>query len=175
MCGGVYRGWQYAAEFGRVLRAVGKRSASQDSHRLWPARLSIALVLGWNVQCALAFALTPAVYAPAFELQGVGGDVLVRSLGILFLMWNVPYVVALWHPLRQRTALMEAIVMQGIGLVGESLLLWRLPNGHLALRMTAQRFILFDAAGLLALLMALWIVRREQGRYWGQSRKVASE
>ncbi len=44
------------------------------------------------------------------------------GMGVLFLMWNVPYAVALWHPLRHRISLYEALAMQAIGLLGESLI-----------------------------------------------------
>jgi hypothetical protein len=127
--------------------------------RLWLARLPIALVLGWNLQCALAFLWAPEAYAPAFEVGGAVGAALVRSLAILFLMWNVPYALALWHPQRHRLSLTEALLMQTIGLLGETLLLASLPLGHAALRATAQRFILFDAAGLLLLVLARWQMR----------------
>jgi hypothetical protein len=83
-------------------------------------------------------------------------------MGILFLMWNVPYAVAFWHPVRHRLSLLEAVVMQAMGVVGEMLLLWTLPAGHAALRATARRFILFDGAGLLVLVAAMWLARRRR-------------
>lgn len=124
--------------------------------RLWAARTLIALVLVMNVQCAAAFLVAPDRYAPGFELSGTVGRVVVQSMGILFLMWNIPYAVAAVNPLRFRTALFEAIVMQSIGLLGEILLLVSLPHGHEALSGTAVRFIIFDSAGLIALLIAGW-------------------
>ena len=51
-------------------------------------------------------------------------------MGVLFLMWNVPYAVALWHPVRHRVSLYEAVAMQTIGLIGESLILWSLGGAH---------------------------------------------
>ncbi|OIO95144.1 MAG: hypothetical protein AUK03_05880 [Anaerolineae bacterium CG2_30_64_16] len=59
-------------------------------------------------------------------------------------MWNVPYFVALLHPVLHRVSLYEAIAMQAIGLVGESLILWSLPGGHPAVGETLARFIAFD-------------------------------
>jgi hypothetical protein len=128
---------------------------------LWLARSLIGLVFLSNVQCGIVFLWTPALFVQGFEVQGVGGETLVRGLGLLFLMWSVPYAVAAWHPVQQRTALLEAIGMQALGLLGESYLLWLLPKGrvgapdHLMLQLTALRFIAFDAAGLLFLLLAL--------------------
>ena len=95
-----------------------------------------------------------------FELGGLPGAMLVRAMGILFAMWNVPYAVALWHPRRHRTSLIEALVMQSIGLVGETALWLTLPAGHALLRSSAWRFMLFDGAGLVLLALALWLANR---------------
>lgn len=130
---------------------------------VWLARLALALVLAWNLQAALAFILAPQAHAPGFELDGVPGQVMVRGLGILFLMWNVPYAAALVHPARHRTAFVCAVVAQGIGLAGETWLLLTLPAGHVALQATGWRFVAFDGAGLLLLAAAwalVWRVRR---------------
>lgn len=127
--------------------------------RLWLARATIAPVLAWNLECAIAFIAQPQLYAAGFEVAGVGGEALVRGMGVLFVMWNVPYGVALWHPQRRRVSLVEALVMQGIGLIGESALLLALPPGHALLRATTERFILFDAVGVLLLGVALWLSR----------------
>jgi hypothetical protein len=124
------------------------------------ARGLIAAVFLVNVQCALAFLLWPDRYAPAFELGGVAGDAMVRGLGVLFLMWNVPYAVALWNPVRHRNFVFVALAMQAIGLVGETLIFTSLPATSEILRASLTRFILFDALGWLALLAAAWLVRK---------------
>jgi hypothetical protein len=116
-------------------------------------------VILWNVQCGIAFLVAPATYAPGFELSGPAGEAMVRGLGVLFLMWNVPYFVALLHPVRHRTSLHEAVAMQAIGLAGESLILWSLGSGHPAASSTMLRFIAFDGAGLVLLLLAVWVTR----------------
>jgi hypothetical protein len=121
------------------------------------SRLLIGIVLIWNIQCALAFLLWPGRYAPGFELAGSPGEAAVRGIGVLFMMWNVPYAVALWHPLRHRVSLFEATAMQSIGVVGESLILYYLPLSYTVLRSSISRFILFDILGLMALLLAVWI------------------
>jgi len=127
------------------------------SVRLWVGRVLIGAVILWNVQCAIAFLAAPGTYAPGFELSGPAGEAMVRGLGVLFLMWNVPYVVALLHPVRHRTSLYEAVVMQAIGLAGESLILWALGAGHSAVNRTLLRFIAFDGAGLVLLALAVWV------------------
>jgi hypothetical protein len=134
--------------------------------RKWLGRVLIGTVLFINVQCALLFFLQPRVYVPGFELEGGTGIVYVRGIGLLFLMWNVPYFVAVLDPMKYRVSLYEATVMQAIGLVGETLLLLSLPVGHQALHNTVRRFILFDAVGLVLLLLAVWVTRvtNERGK-----------
>ena len=132
-------------------------SAPISPLRLWLSRLLIAYVLFVNVQSAVLFLLQPEVYAPGFELSGAAGAGMVRGMGLLFLMWNVPYAVALSHPLRRRVSLYEAIVMQAIGLFGETFLLLSLPPEHLTLVTSVGRFILFDGIGLAALVVALFL------------------
>jgi hypothetical protein len=75
-------------------------------------------------------------------------------------MWNVPYVVALINPVKHRVSLYEAIAMQGIGLIGESFILWGLPEKYFILQESTWRFILFDGAGLAALIIAAGIIRK---------------
>lgn len=123
------------------------------------ARLLIGAVFLFNVQCALAFLAFPGRYAPAFELPGEIGAAMIRGMGVLFLMWNVPYAVALWNPMRYRLALWEALVMQAIGVLGESIIYMTLSPDHEIARASIARFITFDAVGLMALLAALLVSR----------------
>lgn len=125
--------------------------------RTWLARLLIGIVFTLNVQCALAFLIAPQTYAPAFELGGAPGAGMVRGMGILFLMWNVPYAAALWQPLRHFISLTEAVVMQAVGLLGESLVRLGLPVQHATARGSILRFIWFDGGGLI-LLTAAWLL-----------------
>ena len=117
--------------------------------RLWLSRGCIAFVFFANVQCAVAFIVSPGAFAPSYELSGAVGMATIQAIGVLFLMWNVPYAVALWHPVRHRLSLWEAIIMQAIGVSGESLLLISLPGGHEVLQSSIERFILFDGMGLV--------------------------
>jgi hypothetical protein len=128
------------------------------------ARICIAVVLIWNAQCAIAFLVAPATYAAGFELPGAAGEAGVRGIGVLFLMWNVPYAVALWHPVRHRVSLFEALVMQAIGLLGESLILLSIPAALTVERASLLRFVAFDGAGLALLIVAAVLARRAAGR-----------
>ena len=129
--------------------------------RIWLGRLLIGIVLFWNAQAAVVFILSPGQFAPGFGLSGAVGDGMMRGLGILFLMWTVPYWVAIAHPARHRISLFEAIAMQAIGLVGESLLLATFPPGYPQVRASVLRFIAFDGGGLLILVAAAAITWSE--------------
>ncbi len=120
----------------------------------------IGVVLFINLQSAVAFLIHPAGYAPAYELFGIPGQAAIQGLAVLFLMWNVPYVVALLNPIKHRISLFEAIAMQSMGLVGETFILLTLPIAHVILRGSILRFILFDGAGLVALVIAAWVTRK---------------
>mgnify|MGYP000865353625 FL=1 len=127
--------------------------------KLWVARLLIAAVIGWNLQAAIFLLANPAQSAKAFQLTGVPGEAAVIGVAILFLMWQVPYLFALAHPLRFKLSLIQALIMQAIGLLGESLLLSRISPDYPSLRVSITRFVIFDAAGLVLLLAALLLVR----------------
>jgi hypothetical protein len=124
---------------------------------IWISRILIIIVLLDNLQAAIQFTLTPEKYAPAFDLTGAAGLVATISIGILFLMWCVPYVFAAVHPIRYRISLIEACIMQSVGLIGESILLWNLPSGLEMTPASIQRFVIFDAVGLVLLLAALFL------------------
>ena len=132
---------------------------SPSAARVWVGRALIGVVFLWNVQCAVAFLLAPGTYAPGFEVGGPAGEAVVRGLGVLFLMWNVPYFVALLNPVIHRVSLYEAIAMQAIGLAGETLIRWTLPEAHAIASAIIARFIAFDGAGLVVLLLSAWVTR----------------
>jgi len=128
--------------------------------RIWMARVLIGIVTFFNLECALVFILTPHIYTAGFEVSGIPGETMVRGLGILFLMWNIPYIIAFISPATNRLSLYEALLMQAIGFMGESMMFATLPAGYRILRTTALRFIVFDGAGLLALLWAVWLIQK---------------
>jgi len=125
--------------------------------RLWLARAFIFAVLFFNVQCALVFIYNPGAFVGGFELSGAAGEGVVRGFGILFLMWNVPYMVAVTEPIARRLSLYEAVAMQSIGFVGESLLLMGFEAGHPLIAETIGRFIIFDGVGLVLLIAAVLV------------------
>ena len=128
--------------------------------RLWIARILIAVVVAWNLECALVFLLNPGLFVPGFELSGVPGEAAVRGMAILFVMWNIPYLVALWQPRRNRVSLWEALAMQMVGVIGESIIFLTIPSEHTILRTSLLRFIAFDAAGVVALVGSVFLARK---------------
>ena len=128
--------------------------------RVWAARLLIAVVVAWNLECALAFLLNPGLYGPGFELTGIPGEMAVRGFAVLFIMWNIPYLVALLNPQRNRVSLWEALAMQIIGVIGESLILFSIPVEHSILHTSVVRFITFDASGVPCLIGAVLVARK---------------
>jgi hypothetical protein len=128
---------------------------------MWLSRAALLTVLIVNMTAAIPFVIRPADYAGAFELNGAPGEVAVRGFGILFLMWAVPFIPAILHPVKHRTAFVCVLAMQAIGLIGESLMLITLPAGHDMLRATGLRFIAFDGIGLVVLLIAYQVAGRK--------------
>ena len=78
---------------GSVLHAMGA-----DGMKLWISRILIGLVLLDNLQAAVFFITKPDRFAAAFDLAGPAGIAAMRSIGILFLMWCVPYALRLFIP-----------------------------------------------------------------------------
>jgi hypothetical protein len=126
----------------------------------WIIRAFIAPVVFFNLQCSFAFLINPDRYAPSFDLYEPTGMYLIQGLGLLFLMWNVPYLVALLDPIRHSTSLIEAFIMQTVGVAGESLLMLNVPPEYRNLHASVIRFILFDGVGLVFLLMAVFIRKK---------------
>jgi hypothetical protein len=127
---------------------------------LWLSRILVGIVLSFNLECAFVFILQPHRFASGFDVSGASGEAIVKGFGVLFLMWNIPYIFAVWHPVRFRVSLTQAVIMQAVGLIGESFILSGLPEAHLAARTTILRFIGFDGFGLLLLILAFRLSRK---------------
>jgi len=134
----------------------------------WLSRLLVGIVVFFNLDCAIAFICQPRFYSKSFELSGVPGTVAVAGIGILFIMWNVPYVYAFLDPFRFRISLTEAAIMQGIGFVGESILHNNINSSYSTLKQSIFRFMIFDGAGLLLLLLALLFTYKSSTDFFRQ-------
>ena len=133
-------------------------------NRLYLSRLLIGAVLFFNLQCALAFLANPAAYTAGFGLSGAAGAGMLRGMGLLFVMWNVPYVFACYHPVKFRISLVEAIIMQTIGLLGETWILFSTDYQNPLITSTVLRFIVFDGGGLVLLLLAFLLSNPKKNR-----------
>lgn len=126
-------------------------------------RIAFAIVFVVNVQCAVSFVLQPGAYAPAYELSGTAGAVAVQGLGIAFLMWNATYPAVIANPRRFRALGAVVLAQQAVGLAGESWIRLSLPDGHAVLAANIERFIAFDAFGLVLMAAAFaWMLWAER-------------
>nr|AHF24240.1 hypothetical protein [uncultured bacterium Contig224] len=130
--------------------------------QIWIARVLVTAVFAINVQCAIQFIAWPESYTYAYQLSGASAEAVVRGYGICFLMWNATYPPVIAAPHRYRVLFIVVIAQQLIGLVGESLLLASLGQaaglGTLAASIT--RFIIFDGAGAVLLVIAFALTMR---------------
>lgn len=119
----------------------------------------IGLVFIINIQAGMAFFISPDHFLAAYQINGVPGKAAISGIGLLFLMWNIPYAFALWNPIRFRTSIIQACLMQGLGVIGESIILFRIPDiGYASLTSSIKRFIYFDSIGLLLLVLAFILI-----------------
>jgi hypothetical protein len=125
--------------------------------RIWLARIFVSGVFIANLSAAIPFVLYPERFVHSFELNGIPGEVSVRGMGILFLMWNATYPPVIIHPNRYRVLFGVMLLQQVIGLIGESMMWAALPSNHTALGLTGFRFMRFDFYGLIVLLLAFFI------------------
>lgn len=120
----------------------------------WVVRLAFLLVFVINVQCALQFILWPESFLGAYQLEGASGIAAMQGMGVTFLMWNATYPLYLVNPNRYRALGIIILAQQAIGLVGESFILFGLPETAHILQASITRFIAFDGAGLVIMAAA---------------------
>lgn len=120
----------------------------------WLCRICFAIVFVVNVHCALGYVISPSDFAGGFQLSGVEGAVAVQGIGIAFLMWNATYPLFIVSPQRFRVLGFVVLAQQIIGLVGESVIYLNLPAGFTQLAESINRFIAFDAFGLVIMAIS---------------------
>lgn len=126
----------------------------------WVIRICFTFVFIVNVQCALSYIIHPAAYAPGFDLPIETGSVAVAGMGVAFLMWNATYPAFIVSPQRFTVLGWVILVQQCIWLIGETILYFTLPaSSHLAAA-SIQRFIAFDALGLvlMGISFLVWFI-----------------
>ena len=144
------------------MKKTVNHALKNSNWQTWLSRGLVIIVLLLNLQAGILFVVSPHIFVGAFELAGMPGRAAVQGVGILFLMWQVPYVFAAVNPVRYKISLVSACLMQLIGLVGETLLLASIPVEYGLLRGSITRFIWFDAGGLVLLVIALGVVHKKE-------------
>lgn len=90
------------------------------------------LILGWyslfNLQATFVFHPYPEKYISRFELEGAVRTSMLRGLGVLFVIWNFPYAMALWYPIHHLLFLYEALSMVTIGYFREAIIFTKPPG-----------------------------------------------
>lgn len=142
-----------------MIKGMADDARMGKPYKIWWTRALVTGVLIANLTAAIPFILFPERFTHGFEMDGIPGQVFVRSLGILFLMWNATFPPVILDPSRYRVLFGVMLVQQLIGLLGETVMLLNLPPGYGALRITAFRFILFDGSGFIALLVGFLLSR----------------
>lgn len=123
------------------------------------ASILIGIVFIINIQAGLDFYFNPQKFTAAYELSDIPGEISVAGVGLLFIMWNIPYLFALYNPIQFKISLIQANLMQLMGVLGETALLFRFSHiEHPNLANSIKRFIIFDSVGLLFLIVALLLV-----------------
>ncbi|MDR0308679.1 MAG: hypothetical protein LBH87_01970 [Coriobacteriales bacterium] len=135
--------------------------------RVWAARILVFVVFAINVYCALLFVFFPEGSMAAYELTGASGRVALQGIGVVFMMWNCTYPLVILNPQKYRALFTIVIAQQIVGLIGESLILIHLPDGHALLAQGILRFIIFDSAGLVGLITAFLLSRKNWGAKYG--------
>jgi hypothetical protein len=125
---------------------------------LWIARLFIGSVISVNLLCAFDFLFNPQQFLINFSFTTAEQQPVIQGIGLLFIMWNIPYLVAFINPLIYNISLYEAVFMQFIGLAGELILLGSSPNIPDSIKNTVIRFSIFDGVGFVFLIIAIWLV-----------------
>jgi hypothetical protein len=138
--------------------------SKKGSLLLWISRICIGIVVIFNLECAAAFVIHPEFYVSQFELSGLPGNSAVAGFGILFFMWNIPYLFSLINPVKFRVSLIESNIMQGIGFISETFLFLNINSSHTLLRSSIFRFIVFDGIGVLLLWTAFCLCQRRSNK-----------
>lgn len=141
-----------------------ERPARARTPRRVAGARSVLLVFAINVQCAASFVLWPRCLRTVVRGgRACPGAAAVQGLGIAFLMWNAHLPRRHRQPAALPRRGRHRAGAAGHRPCGESWLRFGLPAGHAALSASIERFILFDAAGLVLMAAAfgwlLWVKR----------------
>ena len=131
------------------------------SLRHWAARALVALVFASNMYCAVSFIADPGAYTSAYQLSGAGAQAAVAGIGVAFSMWNVTYLPLIVFPYKFPVLFGVVIAQQVVGLAGETWIHSQLGASAAIASASILRFIVFDAVGLVLLIMACILTTRK--------------
>ncbi|MBQ9069302.1 MAG: hypothetical protein IJ131_09665 [Eggerthellaceae bacterium] len=120
----------------------------------WISRALVVLVFASNMYCAISFVVNPASFVDAYQLSGEGARAAIAGIGIAFAMWNVTYIPLIVFPYKYRAVFGIVIAQQLVGLAGEIWIYQGLGLSQAILASSIMRFIVFDAVGLVLLIIA---------------------
>ena len=117
-------------------------------------RLLVLLVFASNMYCAAMFFLNPGDFTAAYQLTGEGAQTVIAGMGVAFAMWNATYIPLIVFPYKFTLLFWVVLAQQIIGLAGETYLYMGLGPEQAILASSIMRFIIFDAVGLVLLIIA---------------------
>ena len=139
--------------------------AATATASIWAVRICFTVVFFLNVMCAIQFIVAPADFAPAYQLEGLPGEVATAGIGITFLLWNTTYPAFIVAPRKFPVLGWIILIQQAIGVCGETCIYLGLPViGYEVLSASLLRFIAFDAGGFIFMALSfawfLWAFHR---------------
>lgn len=113
-----------------------------------------------NMICIIAFLTDPEGYIYSYQVKGsLGAIAAIQGFGVAFAMWNVTYPFYIFSRKNNKTLGLVIIVQQVVGLIGELYIQSGLSSECEILYDSIERFVFFDAGGLVLLLVGFVIAK----------------
>lgn len=124
------------------------------------ARVLYLAVFVSNMICIIAFIFDPESYTYSYQVTGaMGAKAAIQGLGVAFAMWNVTYPFFICNKKDNFTLGLVIIVQQVVGLIGELVIRAGLSEGCEILADSIDRFVYFDAGGLVLLIAGFVLLK----------------
>jgi hypothetical protein len=128
--------------------------------RLQLSRAAVGIVLFLNIQCAVQFLASPQITRRVLNFQEHGRNSYSRYGNL------IPYVecalcFCLNPPVKYRISYFQAVIMQFIGLLGETFLWIVIPSENALIAANISRFIIFDGTGLVFMTFGYLLINKE--------------
>lgn len=139
---------------------TSKNSKSKKTYNIISRLLYLAVFIS-NMICIVSFVINPSDYIDSYQLNGsAGAEAAVIGMGIAFAMWNVTYPFYIFSRKNDKKLGLIIIVQQIVGLLGETYIKLGLGNEHTVLISSIDRFIIFDAGGLILLIIGFILINK---------------